>query len=206
MWLRSSTQPISTTRSPLACSVPVVSVSRTISRNMVQDLSHSLPPRIPRPDRPARHLKIPRTWALAEGKPRPVSTRKWARRRFSASGICLSRMSRNCSSVMPGRDRTRSRWISGGRRDHQHRVAAASPRRSRRAAGRRGPPGIRRPADSLAGTGSSSARTRGWTIASSLRRASGRPRTREPRIVRSTAPLATAPGKASAINGTAAPR
>ena len=39
---------------------------------------------------------------------------KSARRRFSASGICLARIASNFSVVMPGRASTRARCTSGG--------------------------------------------------------------------------------------------
>ena len=99
----------------------MVSVSRTISRTLragpnVAAVGKMMPraKSLPALGIVATARRIARTWARAASKPCEVSTTKSARRRFSASGICLARMASNFSSVMPGRSRTRSRWTSAG--------------------------------------------------------------------------------------------
>ena len=70
--------------------------------------------------------------------------------------------------------------------DHDDRVEASRPARSRRAAGCRGRP--RRPAGAAASISAARARTRGWMIASSARRRSGSAKTRAPSAGRSRPP------------------
>ena len=66
--------------------------------------------------RPSRqgHAGYRRPALRRQRSPRPVSTRKCACRRFSASGICLARIAANFSAVMPGRASTRARCTSAG--------------------------------------------------------------------------------------------
>ena len=123
MWFRSSTQPISISRSPFRQSRPVVSVSKTISRMIrllvpfaaeVQGRRARAPQEVQTRQAARRAPAGSRRPARsAASSPRPESTRKCARRRFSASGIWRARSAANFASVMPGRARTRARWISG---------------------------------------------------------------------------------------------
>jgi len=150
------------------------------------------------PDRSPRHREPARRAAFAlmrrtiaaslrrvASRPCPVSTTKSARRRFSASGICLARMARNFASLMPGRRSTRSRCRKVGAGHDDDRIAAP-----RRAALEE----QRDIEDDEAGRGAapcgarkrrSSCRTSGWRIASSRRSAARSGKTSAPSFGRS---------------------
>ena len=116
-------QPISTRRSPWSGSSPVVSVSKTISRMRVLEAYCEN-------ERCRRGIfttacKMSRICARVWSKPCELSTTKSARRRFSASGICLARMRGEFLFPHAGRARTRVRAACGRRRDHDNGVATA---------------------------------------------------------------------------------
>src|SRR5262249_33647260 len=67
-----------------------------------------------RPGTPATAGRSQLTYASVESPPRELPNTKCARRRFSTSGICLSRMASSFASVMPGRARTRARCTPKG--------------------------------------------------------------------------------------------
>src|SRR5260370_34421288 len=70
------------------------------------DLAQSMPPNhFRRFGIVATASRMARTCARVASKSREVSTTKSARRRFSASGICLPRIAASFSMVMPGRAR-----------------------------------------------------------------------------------------------------
>ena len=216
MWFKSSTQPISISRSPDRQSRPVVSVSKTISRMFrvlvrfasgTQDGRVVAPPKVEfslrrRGEAPAGSR---RPGARRRRSPWPESTRKCARWRFSASGIWRASSAASFASVMPGRASTRARWISGSAV-----TTTMTSARSAAPVSKRSGTSISDQAASLsprsrARNASSLSRTSGCTIASSRASAAGSPTTRSASRARSIAPSAVTPGNAASIGATAAP-
>src|SRR5262245_37615269 len=148
--------------------------------------------------------RMARTCARAGSKPRAVSTTKSARRRFSASGICLARMAANLSSVIPGRANTRSRCTSGGAETTTTASTRASPPVSN-SSGMSSTATFSPRALASASRRSSEARTSGCTIRSSSLRAPPSPSTRAASRVRSTLSPTVVPGNAASIAATASP-
>lgn len=141
---------------------------------------------------------------MATARPSPVGITRSARRRFSASGICLARILARRAGVIPGRARTRWRWMKPGAlttttRSHSRwEEPSSSSGTSRTTIGRRCRRQIFRKRWVRAPTS-------GWTMDSRRRRAAASPNTWAPRAGRSTAPSRTASGNASAIAATASP-
>ena len=155
---------------------------------------------------PLRHLsdrlRISRTWARAASNPCDVSTTKSARRRFSASGICLARMA--CELVLghagPLESARRAACRPAPRPPPPRRSACR--RRSRTAAERRAP----RPCAPLARASarkrsSACAHQRMHDVPPAACMAAASPSTRWPSLSRSTLPLAVVPGNAASISG-----